>query len=99
MSISCTATHLIEDDRTRVTRFDFEPGQETGWHVHELDYIIVTLTECHMELVKPGGKSRQTIVPAGTAYRRDVGIEHNVVNAGSSLMSFIEVEMKDAVKS
>lgn len=25
---------LIEDARVRVTRFDFEPGAETGWHTH-----------------------------------------------------------------
>ena len=31
-----TATVLVDDDRVRVTRFDFEPGQETGWHVHEI---------------------------------------------------------------
>jgi quercetin dioxygenase-like cupin family protein len=94
MSNSCTATPLVEDDRTRVTRFDFEPGQETGWHVHEFDYVIVALTECHMELLEPGGQSRKSVVPNGTAYRRRAGIEHNVINAGSSMMSFVEVEMK-----
>ena len=49
------ATALIsDDDRTRVTRFDFAPGSETGWHVHEYDYVIVTLTDCSMKMREPG---------------------------------------------
>ncbi|MEL6601302.1 MAG: cupin, partial [Pseudomonadota bacterium] len=26
------ATQLVDDDKVRVTRFDFAPGAETGWH-------------------------------------------------------------------
>ena len=35
-------------------------------------------------------------VPAGTAYRRSAGVEHNVVNDGEAAMSFVEVELKEA---
>jgi beta-alanine degradation protein BauB len=34
------------------------------------------------------------LVPAGTAYRRSEGVEHNVVNDGAGAMSFVEVELK-----
>jgi len=34
------------------------------------------------------------VVPAGTAYRRDEGMEHNVINIGTCVMSFVEVELK-----
>jgi quercetin dioxygenase-like cupin family protein len=78
----------------RVTRFDFAPGEETGWHVHGHDYVIVAVTDCPMRLEEPGGGSREVLVTAGTAYRRDRGVEHNVVNAGSAPMSFVEVELK-----
>lgn len=94
MKTSCTATLLIDDDRTRVTRFDFDPGQETGWHIHEFDYVITALTDCRMRLEEPGGEMRDVTVPAGTAYRRPAGVEHNVVNAGGAPMSFIEIELK-----
>ncbi|EPX75761.1 cupin domain-containing protein [Salipiger mucosus] len=87
------ASQLVSDDRTRVTRFDFEPGAETGWHRHEYDYVIVALTDCHMRLQDPDGGERETHVPAGSAYRRDCGVEHNVINAGTAAMSFIEVEI------
>ncbi len=94
MSTNCAATQLIDDERTRVTRFDFQPGQDTGWHVHEFDYVITTLTDCHMRLEEPGGDTREVTIPAGTAYRREAGVSHNVINAGSEPMSFVEVELK-----
>ena len=76
MTMTCTAHELINDARTRVTRFEFEPGQQTGWHTHEYDYVITALTDCHMMLEEPGDISRQVTVPAGTAYRRLVGVNH-----------------------
>jgi beta-alanine degradation protein BauB len=91
---ACTATTLIDDSRIRVTRFDFAPGAETGWHRHGHDYVITTLTDCHMLLEEPGGGSRSVTIPAGTVYRRDEGVEHNVVNGGDAVMCFVEVELK-----
>ncbi len=91
---ACTATTLIDDARVRVTRFDFAPGAETGWHRHGMDYVITTLTDCPMLLEEPGGGSRRVMIPAGTVYRRDEGVEHNVVNDGTVPMSFIELELK-----
>lgn len=90
----CTATQLIDDSQIRVTRFDFEPGQETGWHVHELEFVITTLTDCQMKLEHPDGTTSETTIPAGSAYRRACGVEHNVINAGDAPMAFIEVELK-----
>ena len=87
------ATVLVEDARVRATRFDFAPGAETGWHVHGHDYVITALTDCLMLLEEPGGATRTVEVAAGSAYRRDAGVEHNVVNAGAAPMSFVEVEL------
>ena len=91
---AAVVTGLVDDDRVRVTRFDFAPGAETGWHVHAFDYVIAALTDCRMLLEEPGGGVREVTVPAGAAYRRDAGVEHNVVNAGMAPMSFVEVELK-----
>lgn len=91
---NCDATMLVDDDLVRVTRFDFAPGAETGWHRHGHDYVITALTDCRMRLEEPGGNSREVLVPAGTAYRRNEGVEHNVINAGAEPMSFVEVELK-----
>lgn len=93
MRQTCVATLLVEDAQVRVTRFDFAPGAETGWHRHGHDYVITALTECHMELEDPDGGRRRVLVPAGSAYRRMAGVEHNVINAGSEEMRFVEVEL------
>ncbi len=90
----CTATQIVDDARVRVTRFDFAPGAETGWHRHAMDYVIAAVTDCHMMLEEPDGEVRRVLVPAGTAYRRSEGVEHNVVNDGDVVMTFIEVELK-----
>ncbi len=88
------ATLLVEDGAVRVTRFDFAPGAETGWHRHAMDYVITAITDCHMLLEEPGGGTRQVVVAAGEAYKRPEGVEHNVVNCGTVAMRFIEIELK-----
>ncbi len=88
------STQMIDDTRVRVTRFDFAPGAETGWHRHAMDYVITAVSDCHMRLELPDGTTNEVTVPAGTAYRRDEGVEHNVINAGDTPMSFVEVELK-----
>ena len=88
------AETLIDDERVRVTRFTFQPGDETGWHTHGFDYVITALTDCQMKLEMPGGETRDVLVPAGDCYRRDAGVEHNVINGGASKMRFVEVELK-----
>ncbi|MGB8811594.1 MAG: cupin domain-containing protein [Paracoccaceae bacterium] len=94
MTTHCTATQMIDDDRVRVTRFDFAPGAQTGWHRHAMDYVITAVTDCHMLLIGPDATERRVLVPAGTAYRRAEGVEHNVINDGDAVMSFVEVELK-----
>ena len=88
------ATILVDDDRVRATRFEFAPGDETGWHRHGLDYVITAVTDCHMRLDEPGTGMRDVHVPAGDAYRRNEGVEHNVINASVAPMAFVEVELK-----
>jgi len=89
-----TATILADDDRVRVTRYDFAPGAETGWHVHGHDYVVTPVTDCVMLIEEPGGGTRSVEMPAGASYRRGKGVQHNVVNSGDGPMSFVEVELK-----
>ena len=87
------ATILIDDATTRVTRWDFEPGAETGWHRHGMAYVVVPMTECCFLLREAEGE-RRVPVAKGAAYARDAGMEHNVINGGGEAMSFIEIELK-----
>jgi len=94
MRDQAAATQQIDDERVRVTRFDFTPGAETGWHTHGMDYVITAITDCQMLLEEKSGDARKVLVPAGTSYRRAQGVEHNVINDGDAMMSFVEVELK-----
>lgn len=91
---ACTATELVDDARVRVTRFEFAPGAETGWHIHGMDYVITAVTDCEMLLELPGGETATAAIKAGEAYSREKGCEHNVINSGAAPMVFIETELK-----
>ncbi len=96
MCNKCSSTLLVEDKNVRVTRFDFEPDQETGWHIHEYDYVITSITDCFMRLQHPDGTETDSEVAAGSAYIREAGIHHNVINKSDQKMSFIEIEFKNS---
>lgn len=92
--LAAVPTTLVDDDRVRVTRWDFAPGAETGWHTHGMDYVVTPVTACTMLLEEPGGGERRVTMPPGQAYARKAGVQHNVVNAGDAPMAFVEVELK-----
>ncbi len=94
MPIAAIADQLIDDELVRVTRFTFAPGAQTGWHTHAMDYVITAITDCQMRLEDPEGAARDVLVPAGQVYRRNAGVQHNVTNAGTAPMVFVEVEIK-----
>lgn len=91
---AAVATQIHDDDRLRITRFDFAPGSETAWHTHEFDYVVTPVTDCSMLLELPDGTTQEAEVKAGEAYHRTSGAEHNVINNGSAPMTFVEVELK-----
>ena len=96
MCDKCSSTLLVENEKVRVTRFDFGPNQETGWHIHEYDYVITAITDCFMMLQNPDGTEAEAEVTAGNAYMRDAGVHHNVINTSDKKMSFIEIEFKES---
>jgi beta-alanine degradation protein BauB len=53
----------------------------------------VPMTDCDF-LIEDKDGERKIFVPAGAAYSRPKGVEHNVINGGTSPMSFIEIEIK-----
>lgn len=89
-----TGTVQLDDDKVRVTRWDFAPGAETGWHRHGMAYVVVPVTDGSLLLELPGGATATAELKAGISYARPFGVEHNVVNAGDAPLSFVEVEMK-----
>ena len=90
---AAVATKQIDDGRTIVTEWRFAPGAETGWHKHEFDYVVCPMVDGTLLLETPDG-NKEASLTCGQTYSRQAGVEHNVVNAGSEEMIFIEVEIR-----
>ena len=83
----------IENDRLRITEWRFGPGEETGWHRHEFDYVVVPMSTGRLEIVASDGSVSAAELNAGEPYFRRAGVEHNVINASGGDFSFIEIEL------
>lgn len=91
--IPASATTLQDDENVRITRWDFPPGAVTGWHAHGWRYTIVMLTNATMK-IHTGQDVVEASFKAGDSYARPAGVEHDVMNAATEPLSFIEVEYK-----
>ena len=85
----------IDDGRVRATEWRFQPGAETGWHIHGHDYVVIPLDDGPLRLEEPGGGERGAELKQHVPYARRAGVEHNVINAGSNDLAFLEVEIID----
>ncbi len=93
MSGSVKATVFIENDRVIVTEYRFQPGDNTGWHRHGHDYVIVPLGDGRLKLLTKDGESFADM-KGGVPYFRSEGVEHDVINASDREYAFIEIELK-----
>jgi mannose-6-phosphate isomerase-like protein (cupin superfamily) len=96
MSAAGTAkgTKLIDNDRVTVWEWRFpKPGDNTGWHRHGHDYVVVPTMNGRLKIVTAQGESFAEM-KAGAPYFRGEGVEHDVVNASDGEYAFIEIELK-----
>ena len=42
---------MIDNEKTRVTMWSFEVGDQTGQHVHEYDYVIVPMLDGELKII------------------------------------------------
>ena len=91
--LEAVPTVQVDNDRVRVTEWRFARGAATGWHRHEFDYVVVPMTTGKL-LLKEGDGERYAELTAGVSYSREVGVEHNVINANDYEFVYVEVEMK-----
>jgi quercetin dioxygenase-like cupin family protein len=85
---------MIDNKRTRVTRWSFEPGDETGIHIHEYDYVVVPMEDGELKIVDNDGNVSISVLKKGISYFREKGVHHNVINHNDFLYSFVEIEFK-----
>jgi quercetin dioxygenase-like cupin family protein len=89
------ATTVVDDERVRITTLTFGgDGDNTGWHVHEYDYVIVPVTGGTFAVTGADGDTRELIQEAGSPYLGSAGTEHDVANAGGATAVFVEIELK-----
>ena len=94
MTASAIPTVLIDNERTRVTEWRFAPGAATGWHRHEYDYVVVPTLDGTLKLVTENDEESLAELKAGAPYFRNVGVEHDVINANDYEYVFVEIEFK-----
>lgn len=90
---SAKPTTMIDNDKVRVTEWRFPPGGATGWHRHEMDYVVVPVTTGVLTMETPDGLVEAQLT-TGQPYFREAGVEHDVINANDFEFVFIETEMK-----
>ena len=87
-------TEYVNNDRARVTEWRFKKrGDNTGWHRHEHDYVVVPLFDGALEIETEGGKRKTSEMKTGIPYFRKAGIEHDVINGNDFECAFVEIEL------
>ena len=85
---------LHEDDRTRITHWVIRPGEQTGWHRHEFDYVTVQQSFGRLHLDFADGSTRDIDYQPNTTMALKAPLEHNAINVGDVDIVVLEIEYK-----
>lgn len=86
-----TSIILSEQDDFRISRHTLQPGESTGWHTHEYDYVVVPVSSGSLTIDTSEDRTEFNM-RAREPYRRGSGAIHNLTNNGANVVEFIEVE-------
>jgi len=87
-------TQFIGNDRARVTEWRFQSkGDNTGWHTHEYDYVVVPLFDGILEIDHPDGTRTSAELKNGVPYFRNLGVRHDVISGNDFECAFVEIEI------
>lgn len=91
---SAIPTVYINNQKARVTEWRFkERGDNTGWHRHEYDYVVVPLFDGNLEIDNGDGTIVTAPMKSGVPYYRELGVEHDVINGNNFECAFVEIEI------
>ena len=97
MNGTAKATLMIDNDDVRITRWDFEHDDNTGFHRHELPYVIVPLANGTVAVSDANGAEATGEMRSGEPYHRPAMAEgegHDVRSTTAGPFSFLEIELK-----
>ena len=83
---------VFENEKVRVVRYHFEPGQQDEMHGHP-DSVQIVLTDARTEILTPDGKTTKVEAKAGQVLWRPA-LQHSARNIGDKPIDGILVEMK-----
>lgn len=87
-------TVLIDNNRVRVTEWRFaSKGDNTGWHRHDYDYVVVPLFDGTLRIDLGNGEIVEAPMQNGVPYYKEIGVEHDVINNNDFECAFVEVEL------
>jgi len=87
-------TVKIANERVKVTEWRFAArGDNTGWHRHAYDYVVIPLFDGVLEIDLGEGERVTAQMKNGVPYYRELGAEHDVINGNDFECAFVEVEL------
>ena len=88
---------LLDNETTRITFHRIKPGQNSGWHRHEYNYVGYHFQSSEVSVDLRGGKRGSISSKEGKATFYDVGngFEHNVTVTGDQDLVALEIEYKN----
>ncbi|UWQ93076.1 cupin domain-containing protein [Rhodobacteraceae bacterium M382] len=91
---SAVPTVMIRNERVLVTEWRFKNrGDNTGWHRHAHDYVVVPQFDGVLEIDLGDGQRIMAEMTRGVPYYREIGVEHDVINANDFECAFVEIEL------
>src|SRR5262245_42966245 len=88
-------TVKIDNARIRVIEWRFAPGAATGFHRHELPYVVVPISTGPLTAIAADGTATSNSLVTGEPYFRPAGVEHDVMNPNPTEFVFVEIELKE----
>lgn len=83
-----------EDERSRIIKYCLRPGEQTGWHRHELDYVVIYESEGTLTSHFADGSTKKFNYTPGKTASIKAPVEHNAVNTGTTDVMGYEIEYK-----
>ena len=85
---------LFEDDKTKITVWTFAPGEQTGWHHHNFDYITIQKSGGRLKLESQDGEIKYVEYENNRTAGYSAPIKHNATNVSDQEVRVIEIEYK-----
>jgi len=85
---------ILDNEKSRITYFEFEPGDHTGWHKHEYHYGALYLTSAKLFHTRIDGTQFLSEHQAQEFKIHPIGTEHNVRSESEHVIKMLEIEFK-----